>query len=261
MRVLNAAVGVVLLVACVAIGQERRKSEWRALPLIQDGKVHPDWVHTGFGGFVVDEGALRTECDSRGLGLLVYRKEKLGDCQLKVVFKSKDARSNAGVYVRIDDGMVEHVKDKVPAAERKVDGSLTPEGSTAMKEASEKELGPWYAVHHGFEVQIADAGDAWHRTGSIYSLAKAAELPERRADGWRTMIITFKGERVSVEVDGKKVTEFDASAKDLPERKAWHEPKREHKRPTAGYVGLQNHDPGDVVWFREVSVRRLAEAR
>src|SRR5688572_30573744 len=93
-----------LLVGCQAVGnegQERPAGEWRALPLIQNGKVHPDWVHTGFGAFVVDEGALRTECDARGLGLLVYSKERLGDCQIRVVYKSKDARSNAGVYVRI----------------------------------------------------------------------------------------------------------------------------------------------------------------
>ena len=163
--------------------------------------------------------------------------------------------------MRIGEGMLEHAKDKVPAATRKADGGLTPEGLVAMKEASEKELGPWYAVHHGYEVQIADAGDAWHRTGSIYSLAKAEALPERPGDGWRTMVITLAGEKVGVEVDGKKVTEFDSSAKDQPERKAWHEPKREHKRPAAGYLGLQNHDPGDVVWFREVSVRDARDGR
>jgi hypothetical protein len=28
-----------------------------------------------------------------------------------------------------------------------------------------------------------------------------------------------------------------------------------------GYLGLQNHDPGDVVTFKEVSVRPLADAR
>ena len=31
----------------------------------------------------------------------------------------------------------------------------------------------------------------------------------------------------------------------------------EAKRPLAGYIGLQNHDPGDVVFFKEVSVRPL----
>ena len=75
----------------------------------------------------MDDGALRTDCDPRGLGLLVYQKERLGNCQLRIVFKSKE----------------------------------------------------------------------------------------------------------------------------------WFEPKREPKRPVAGYIGLQNHDPGDVVWFKEVSVRPL----
>src|SRR5687767_13655621 len=32
------------------------KSDWRVLPLIADGKVSPDWVHTGWGTFVVDDG-------------------------------------------------------------------------------------------------------------------------------------------------------------------------------------------------------------
>lgn len=39
------------------------------------------------------------------------------------------------------------------------------------------------------------------------------------------------------------------------------EPIREIKRPTTGHIGLQNHDPGDVVWFKEVSVRPLASSK
>jgi hypothetical protein len=71
------------------------------------------------------------------------------------------------------------------------------------------------------------------------------------------MIITLEGERIIVDVDGKRLSTFDAAAVDLPPRKSWTEPIRENKRPTAGYIGLQSHDPGDVVWFREVSVRPL----
>jgi hypothetical protein len=126
-----------------------------------------------------------------------------------------------------------------------------------MKEASEKQLGAWYAVHHGFEVQINDAGDPWHRTGAIYSLAQAAALPANPRSAWRTMIITPDGERVTVAVDGKTVSKFDAASANLPPRKSWSEPIREIKRPTHGYIGLQNHDPGDVVWFKDVSVRSL----
>jgi hypothetical protein len=80
---------------------------WRPLPLIANGKVAPGWRHVGWGGFVVDNGALRTECDPKGLGLLVYEKERLGNCQIRVVFKTKDANSNAGVYVRLADGILE----------------------------------------------------------------------------------------------------------------------------------------------------------
>ena len=51
---------------------EKLKASWRTLPLVTDGKVDPAWTHTGYGTFTVDGGALRTDCDARGLGLLVY---------------------------------------------------------------------------------------------------------------------------------------------------------------------------------------------
>jgi hypothetical protein len=89
-------------------------------------------------------------------------------------------------------------------------------------------------------------------------LARATGVPAKPADGWRTMVITLDGTKVRVDLDGKPVSAFDSAAKDLPARRQWHEPKREAARPTAGYIGLQTHDPGDVVWFKEVSVRPLA---
>jgi hypothetical protein len=102
-----------------------------------------------------------------------------------------------------------------------------------------------------------DSADAFHRTGSIYSYAAAADLPAKPAGGWRTMIITLKGSLVVIELDGKQITRFDSAAADLPPRKNWTEPKREYPRPAHGYFGLQIHDPGDVVYFQEVSTRPL----
>ena len=46
------------------------------------------------------------------------------------------------------------------------------------EDSSEQQVGAWYAVHHGFEVQIQDSGDERHRTGSIYSLAQADLWPK-----------------------------------------------------------------------------------
>jgi hypothetical protein len=62
---------------------------------------------------------------------------------------------------------------------------------------------------------------------------------------------------VLVDLDGQRVTTFDSTARNLPPQKQWHEPKREPVRPESGYIGLQNHDPGDLVWFKEISVRPI----
>jgi hypothetical protein len=60
-----------------------------------------------------------------------------------------------------------------------------------------------------------------------------------------------------VDLDGKRITDFDPKGPNVPARKNWPEPKRERPRPEVGYIGLQNHDPGDIVWFKEVSIRAL----
>ncbi|HJS09620.1 MAG TPA: DUF1080 domain-containing protein [Pirellulales bacterium] len=239
------------------VGILRAEDSWRTLPLVENGKVATDWQHVGFGKLVVDGDAVRTECDERGLGLAVWTKEKLGNCQIRVVFRTKDERSNAGVIVRLDDGVLDWVGKDSPAVSRDREGKLSAEMINRMKDASEKEQGAWYAVHHGYEVQICDTGDAMHRTGAIYSLAGAAAVDKAKPGQWRTMLITLDGNLVKVELDGKPLAMFDPASKDVPPRKIWHEPKREHPRPQAGYVGLQTHDPGDVVWFKEVSVRPL----
>jgi hypothetical protein len=233
---------------------------WRALPLIANGRVDEGWSHVGWGGFVVDDGALRTECSPKGLGLLVYKKEKFGNCQIRVVYKTKEPKSNAGVYVRIGDGILEKVKQPGAAFERDAGGKVSPESMNQMMKTSELEEGPWFAVHHGYEVQIMDAADKFHRTGAIYSFTESAATVDGKAGEWRTMIITLAGNGIFVALDGQRVTRFD-SERPAGTREKWFEPKREPKRPEIGYIGLQNHDPGDVVWFREVSVRPLPDGR
>jgi hypothetical protein len=250
-----------LLSEAVSRGAElKAQPGWRSLPLITDGKVDPGWTHVGYGGFVVDNGALRTECDPKGLGLLVYKKEPLGNCQVRVIFKTKDERANAGVYVRIADGILDLVGKPGAAFDRNAAGKPSDESMEKVKASAEREEGPWFAVHRGYEVQIAGGGDPFHRTGAIYSLAPSSgEL--KKPGEWQTMTITLDRTLILVDLDGQRITSLDTASPNLPPRKQWHEPKREPKRPEVGYIGLQNHDPGDVVWFKEVSVRPLAAAR
>jgi hypothetical protein len=247
-------VGLVLMSAASML--RGAEGEWRTLPLIKDGKVDPNWVHVGYGGFVVEDGALKTECDPKGLGLLVYKKEKLGNCQIRVVFKAKDERANAGVYVRIADGILGQVGKPGAAFDRDASGKPSDASMEKVKASAEREEGPWFAVHRGYEVQIAGGGDELHRTGAIYSLAPSSAPPKKFGE-WQTMVITLDGNRIMVDLDGQRISTLDTASPNLPPRKQWHEPKREPKRPEAGYIGLQNHDPGDVVWFKEVSVREL----
>jgi 3-keto-disaccharide hydrolase len=230
--------------------------EWRTLPLVDSGNVDARWVQIGWGKLSVDDGSLRTDNDPRGLGVLVYREEKLGNCQIRVVFKAKDARSNSGVFVRVADGILDQANRPGASFDRS-GGGVSEASGKSMQESSEREEGTWFAVHRGYEVQIMDAGDELHRTGAIYSLAPSSGAPERQPGEWRTMLITLDGKRIAVDVDGKQVTRFDPGSPDVPARKQWFEPKREPERPEAGYIGLQTHDPGEVVWFREVSVRPL----
>lgn len=218
------------------------------------------WCHVGWGGFVVVDGALRTECDAKGLGLLVYQKERFGHCQLRVVFRCRDAKSNAGVFVRIADGILDQVGKPGAAFERDAGGKISPASMKQMMESADREEGPWFAVHRGYEVQIMDENDAFHRTGAIYSLAASSAISKKPPGEWKTMIITLADDRILVDLDGQRITGFDPASPNVRGEREWFEPKREPGRPKMGYLGLQNHDPGDVVWFKEVSVRPLPDS-
>jgi len=244
----------------VASGRARQPDHsWRSLPLITDGKVNQNWTHVGWGGFVVDSNSLRTEVDEKGMGLLLYRKEKFGNCQIRIVYKTNDSKCNSGVFVRINDDILGRLNQNASAVRRNPDGKLAEGSLEKLKDASERELGAWYPVHHGYEVQIKDDSDEYHRTGAIYSLAKASPVPNKTPTDWKTMVITLKGSLILVDIDNQRVTSFDPESKDVPAERKWFEPKREPVRPRIGYIGLQNHDPGDIVYFKEVCVRPLDE--
>jgi hypothetical protein len=192
---------------------------WRQL---FDGRDLEGWQHVGPGKFVVEDGLLRSE---GGMGLLWYTGETFGDCKIRVVFKTTSAASNSGVFVRIAD----RPKDE------------------------------WFAVHHGYEVQICDSQDEYHRTGAIYSLAKTTTLASKPPGEWNVMEITLDGPRIQVILNGQAVTDFDP-ARPAPPRTKDFEPER-GPRPDTGYLGIQNHDDyatGEHVYFKEVSVQPLS---
>jgi hypothetical protein len=189
--------------------------EWRTL---LDAAHTNGWKMVGPGELKWEHGDLVTY---GGMGLLYYEREMLGDCQIRVVFKLSDTNDNSGVFIRIANPP----KD------------------------------PWDAVHHGYEVQIHNGGDAWHRTGCLYSFTKAKNIVDAKIDDWSTMLNTLKGKRTIVEVDGKIVTGF-TEGQPVPPKKIWYEGDR-GTRVESGYIGLQNHGGDAHVHFKEVSVAPL----
>lgn len=191
----------------------------RGAKVLFDGKSLNGWEHVGPGKMVLEDGVMRAV---GGMGLLWYTPEKFGDCVIKIVYKTTRKSSNSGVFIRVAD----------------------------------KPNDPWFAVHHGYEVQICDGSDAFHRTGAVYSMSKAMAEPGKVGE-WNTMEIRLKGQHIGVTLNGVVVQDFNPATAEIPERKKQYEPER-GPRPTHGYIGLQNHDDeGGDVYFKEVSVRPL----
>lgn len=157
-----------------------------------------------------------------GMGLLYYDKQAFEDVVIRIVYKNP-LNTNAGVFIRIP----------------------------------EKPKDAWDGVHGGYEVQIDEREDDYHVTGVLYSLTKAKAKPGK-TDDWNTMEITLDGDRTVVHVNGELVTDY-TEGDPVPEKKIWYEPNR-GRRPTKGYIGLQNHGDEDTVYFKELSYRPIAQA-
>ncbi|TDC60799.1 DUF1080 domain-containing protein, partial [Micromonospora sp. KC207] len=105
---------------------------------------------------------------------------------------------------------------------------------------------PNSAMTNGYEVQI-DATDAADRTtGAIYAV-KSADLAARDAalnppGEWNTYELLVEGERLQVLLNGVKINDFTNT---------------DPARSLAGYVGIQNHGPGDDVSYRNIRIKEL----
>ena len=194
---------------------------WR--PLF-NGKDLDGWEHVGPGSFEIEDGQLKT---AGGMGLLCYTREKFGNVVLRVVYKTSHPEDNSGIFIRI----------------------------------AEPPPDPWYAVHHGYEVQILERppqgmpDDPFHTTGAIYSLSKAVAHAGKPTGEWNTMEITLRGPDTLVTLNGVEVNHY-REGQPVPPRQRQYEPER-GPRPDSGYIGLQNHHADAEVYFKEVSVRPL----
>jgi len=212
--------GLFLVAAFLPLAAQNQSDGWKQL---FNGKDLTGWKHVGPGGDTVEDGLIRTH---GGMGLLYWTGGKLGNCTIRVVYKMRDTNDNSGVFIRI------------PIEPRE----------------------EWMPVHYGYEVQIdnhpeTSDEDEYHVTGTLYSLTKPLAKPGKPGPEWNTMEITLDGPHTVVVLNGVKVTDY-TEGDPVPEKKFDFEPWR-GRRPLEGYIGLQNHSDNDIVFFKEVAVKKL----
>ena len=209
-----------LCLLCAPLALRAQSGEWQQL---FNGKDLTGWKHVGPGSHMVKDGLIAS---SGGMGLLYWTGGKLGNCTIRVVYRMRDHNSNSGVFIRI------------PLEPRE----------------------EWMPVHYGYEVQIDNEPeksneDDYHITGTLYSMTKPLAKPGKPGPEWNTMEITLDGPHTVVMLNGVKVTDY-TEGDPVPARKFDFEPQL-GPRPLEGYIGLQNHSDTDVVFFKEVAIKKM----
>ncbi|MBK8946240.1 MAG: DUF1080 domain-containing protein [Ignavibacteriae bacterium] len=176
-----------------------------------NGKFHKHgWNHYGPGYFELDEntGVLTS---SGGMGLFWYSVKKFDNFILDLEYKCLAPQTNSGVFVRVPE-------------------ILTSDDY----------------IYHSFEIQIDDDADPSHKTGSVYDAEPAKVDATKKTGEWNHYRITFNGDNIKVELNGKLVNDWNA------------EPRGKIKDfASSGYFGLQNHDSNAKVCFRNIFVKEL----
>jgi hypothetical protein len=118
---------------------------------------------------------------------------------------------------------------------------------------------PKDCVQTGIEIQVDNPRDPdRHSVGAIYDLVAPAKNAGK-ANDWNHLVITAKGPRITVELNGEQVSEMDlerwTKAGKNPDgsknkfKRALKDWKRE------GHIGLQDH--GAKVWYRKIRIKPL----
>ncbi|MCJ7580118.1 MAG: DUF1080 domain-containing protein, partial [Candidatus Aminicenantes bacterium] len=168
------------------------------------------WNHYGPGYFVLDEktGILKGQ---GGMGLLWYSVKKYKDFILELDFKCEMDITNSGVFVRVPE----------------------------MVSSDDY-------IYHSFEIQIDDASEGIHTTGSAYDAEAPTQKASKPTGEWNHFKITFKGSRISIELNNVPVLNWEA------------EPRGKIRDfASEGYIGLQNHDSRAPAYFRNIFIKEL----
>ena len=162
-----------------------------------------------------------------------------GPGKFVLVEHDKSMRSEGGM------GLLWYAKKKYKDFVLKVDWKVSRrnDNSGVFIRFSNPDNDPWIAVNTGYEIQIDDLaipdGNPIHKTGAIYNFAIPLNAQASKPVGqWNTFDIEAIGQTYSVILNDEKVI-----------------PEFTGNRLTEGYIGIQNHDAGSYVSFKNIRIK------
>ena len=196
--------------------------------LLFDGKTLNGWKTSGGkpSKTPVQDGSINPH--GSGDYMVVYEKP-FSDFTLSLDFKISE-KCNSGVFIRTK--------------------SLTP--------LPGKDVG-----YNGLEVAIDDTRtNGFTDTGALYDLSAPTKNAMKKALEWNHLVITCRGSRITIELNGEKVNDVDLSRftekNKRPDGTAHKFDIAYKDHPHEGYVGLQDH--GSNVWFKNIKLKPLTGA-
>ncbi|WP_299159013.1 DUF1080 domain-containing protein [uncultured Eudoraea sp.] len=103
---------------------------------------------------------------------------------------------------------------------------------------------------YGYEVQVNNSQSDWKRTGSLYNIVDVKE--NYAADNeWYTEYVKVEDKRIIVKINDIVVVDYTEPENPLREGDGVYRVLKE------GTFALQGHDPGSVVFYKDIMVRPL----
>ncbi len=104
----------------------------------------------------------------------------------------------------------------------------------------------------GYECQVNNTHRDRRKTASLYAIKDVLDTPPAKDNEWFDYHIKVKGKTITISINGKKITEYTEPADGSGNKSNF-----KGRKLSEGTFAFQAHDPGSVVYYREVYVKPL----
>ncbi len=104
----------------------------------------------------------------------------------------------------------------------------------------------------GYEVQVNNTHKDWRKTGGLYAVMDVKESPANDNE-WFTQHVIVQDNRIIIKVNGEVTADYTESE----EVAINGHPKMPGRKLSGGTIALQGHDPGSVVYYKNIMVKLL----